>query len=315
MSNSRYLITGGTGLVGTALSKLYPEARCISSSDCDLTDERETRSLFKTFRPTHVFHLAAKVGGVYDNKTNVEQYYYDNMKINLNTLKASEEFGVEKVVSLLSTCIYPDKPAYPLREETIHDGPPHSSNFGYAYAKRMLDIHSRAARQQKGLNFVCAVPNNIFGINDNFDAISSHVIPGMIRKIYESKCAEKSVTLWGDGSPVREFTCSDDIARALREVMERYQDDLPINIGNTNSISIKDLAKKICKNFNYTGDIIWDINMPNGQLKKPSSNDRFLKLSNFKYSNFDQELSKVCKWFEERYPNNIRGVQYDRYKL
>ena len=308
-SKETVLITGGTGLVGSALRQIYPSAICIGSKDYDLRIQSEVESMFAKHKPSHVFHLAAKVGGVLDNKTYLADYYNDNIMINTNVLRTAADNNVEKVVSLLSTCIYPDDTTYPLDENNIHAGPPHPSNYGYAYAKRMLDIHSRAIRSQKNLNFVCAVPNNIFGKNDNFDLRSSHVIPAIIRKVYEAKQKTRAVTLWGDGSPIREFTHSTDVAKALKIVMDTYNDPSPINIGNSYSISIKSLAEKICKNFDYDGGIIWNTDKPTGQMKKPSSNKKFLSLTNFQYGNFDNQLKSVCRWFESNYPKKIRGVQ------
>ena len=155
---SRILVTGGSGMIGSALKNVLPGATYISSKDCDLTDAKETIRLFKYHEPEKVVHLAAKVGGVHANTAYIGDFYCQNMYINTNVLEASRLTGVEKVISLLSTCVYPDKAVYPLTEEQIHSGPPHESNFGYAHAKRMLDVQSRAYRQQYGCNFVTAIP-------------------------------------------------------------------------------------------------------------------------------------------------------------
>ena len=149
-------------------------------------------------------------------------FYTENMKINTNILHGAYTHNVTKVVSLLSTCVYPDKASYPLTEEQIHNGSPHKSNYAYAYAKRMLDIQSQAYHDQYGCNFVTAVPNNLYGEHDNFHLKDSHVIPAMIRKMYEAKETQTDVVLWGDGSPLREFTYSPDLAQILLFVLENY---------------------------------------------------------------------------------------------
>jgi len=216
------LVTGGTGLVGHALQKVLPNAVYLSSKDYDLRNYDECLSMIRKYMPEHVFHLAAKVGGVKANSDFAAEFYYDNILINTNVLNASYNNNVEKVVSLLSTCVYPNKVNYPLTEDQIHNGEPHQSNFAYAYAKRMLDVQSRSYRKQYGCNFITAVPNNLFGENDNFDLENSHVIPAIIRKIHEANVNNKNVVLWGDGSPTREFTYSLDLANILLFILEKY---------------------------------------------------------------------------------------------
>ena len=181
------LVTGGTGMVGVALQKLIPDAIFIGSKHFDLKSKEEVSKMFAYYEPEYVIHLAAKVGGVKANKDFLADFYYDNIMINTNVLECAKDYKVKKLLSLLSTCIYPDSVCYPLLEKNIHEGEPHESNFAYAYAKRMLDVQSRAYREQHGCNFITAVPNNLFGENDNFDYNNSHVIPAIIRKIYEAK--------------------------------------------------------------------------------------------------------------------------------
>jgi GDP-L-fucose synthase len=198
---------------------------------------------------------------------------------------------------------------YPLTEDQIHNGEPHRSNFGYAYAKRMLEVYSRAIRSLYGLKYITAVPNNIYGPKDNFDLENSHVIPAMIRKFYEAKIKNTDVVLWGTGEPLREFTYSTDIARALLLLLENYEGQSPINIGTTREFSIKEVSEVISREIGFKGKIIWDTNMPTGQLKKPSSNKKFLDMfPNFCYTDAETGLKKTCKWFIDNYPN-IRGVR------
>jgi len=305
---SNILVTGGSGMVGSSLKKILPNATYVSSKTCDLRKEKETNDLFSDINPDYVIHLAARVGGVKANFEYLGDFYYDNSLINSHVLEASRKFKVKKVISLLSTCIYPDNVEYPLTEDQIHNGPPHFSNYAYAYAKRMLDVQSRAYRAQHGCNFITAVPNNLFGEEDNFDLENSHLIPAIIRKIHEAKLNNGDVVLWGDGSPRREFTYSTDLARILLFLLKNYDDQDPINIGNTNEYSVKEVAEKISKILKFSGNITWDINKPKGQYKKPSSNSKLINLGWKKeeYTAFDDSLYNTCQWFLKKYPN-IRG--------
>ena len=303
----RILISGGTGLVGSAFSRVKTDHDLIllGSSDCDLRNPQATREMIEKQKPDAVIHLAAKVGGVKGNFDYVADFFYENIAINTNILEESRRQGVPKVLSLLSTCIYPDNPTYPLSEEQVHSGEPHFSNFGYAYAKRMLEVHSRAIRRQYGLKYITAIPNNIYGPNDNFDLENGHVVPAIIRKMHENKYP----TLWGTGAPLREFTYSEDIARALLLLVENYDGEQPINIGNTNQVSIKKMAETILVHFDNVERIEWDTSKPEGQFKKPSSNKKFIDLfPNFCYTDMDVGLEKTINWFKKSYPN-IRGVK------
>lgn len=278
----------------------------LTNSSFDLRYSENALALLDHYKPDAIIHLAAKVGGVKSNMDYLGEFYHDNIMINTNLLEAARVHKVEKVVSLLSTCVYPDKVVYPLTEDQIHTGPPHSSNYGYAYAKRMLDIQSQAYRDQYGCNFVTAVPNNLFGENDNFHLENSHVLPAIIRKIYEAKHFGKDVELWGDGEPLREFTYSEDVARALLLVLEKYDERYPINIGNPEEVSIKQLAQMIAEILKFEGEIVWDASKPKGQFKKPSDNSKFASLCQMSYTPLAKALKKTCDWFIMNYPN-VRG--------
>ena len=297
-------------MVGTAFRDIASEHELllVGSADYDLRRSNDCRRMVVDSQPDAIIHLAAKVGGVKGNIDYVADFFRDNIMINTNVLQIAMEFKVPKVLSLLSTCIYPDNPTYPLTEEQIHDGEPHRSNFGYAYAKRMLEVHSRAMRNQYGLNYITAVPNNIYGPKDNFDLQNGHVIPAMIRKFYEAKKSNSDVMLWGTGQPLREFTYSGDVAKALLFLLENYEDQSPINIGMTRQISIKKVSEIISKEINFTGNIIWDTTKPEGQFKKPSSNKKFLDMyPDFVYTELEAGLKETISWFTDNYPN-IRGL-------
>ena len=188
----RVLVTGGSGMVGKALQNILPDDRhgkifYLSSKDCDLTNYSEVEKLFNYYKPRCVIHLAAKVSGMKGNMDALGTHFRDNIMMNTNVIDLSQRFGVRKLLSTLSTCVYPDKAEYPLKEETIHNGEPHWINLGYGYSKRMIDVQCRAYRNQFGCNFVNIIPNNLFGKHDNFHLTESHVIPSVIRKVYEAK--------------------------------------------------------------------------------------------------------------------------------
>ena len=307
----KILVTGGTGMVGSAFKNIETkhELILVGSKDYNLRLGSDCRCMIADVQPDAIIHLAAKVGGVKGNTDYVADFFRENVLMNTNLLDAAKNQNIKKVVSLLSTCVYPDTVTYPLTEDQIHNGEPHPSNFGYAYAKRMLEVHSRAIRQQYGLNYVTAVPNNLYGKNDNFDLENGHVIPAIIRKLYEAKKAEKPPVFWGSGRALREFTYSDDIAKSLLSLAENYDGAAPVNIGKTGEISIWTLVRKICKLIEYEGEVIWDDQKPEGQYRKPSCNQKFLKICpNFKYTSLDDGLKATCDWFVKTYPG-VRGVK------
>lgn len=308
MLSKRILVTGGDGLVGHAFRKVVPHAIFLSFKDVDLRDESQTMNCFKYIKPHYVIHLAAKVGGIAANYNFTGTFFTDNIRINTNVLDACKNYKVEKIVSFLSTCIYPDKENYPLVEDHIHNGEPHFTNFGYAYAKRMLHIQSRAYRRQYGCNFLCVVPNNLYGENDNFDLQNAHVIPALIRKIHEAKINNNSLNIWGDGEVYREFTYVNDVVKIVNSLLtSSYAEDMPLNIGNPTEILLNDVIKRLCEIMDFCGEIKYDITKPKGQLRKPSSNARLLKLMAVEYITLQEGLKKTCDWFVENYPN-VRGV-------
>jgi GDP-L-fucose synthase len=321
------LITGGSGLLGKALidaaksqniSCYNPTSKELNLldfgsvkkylADCECFDAQGIYSKFN-----YAIHLAAKVGGVKANSNELGSFYSTNININVNFLQACLEHSIPKVVSVLSTCVYPDAPyvSYPLTEEQLHLGPPHDSNFGYAYAKRMLDVQTRAYRKQFGVSYVTVIPNNMFGKYDNFHLENSHVLPALMRKIWEAKLNNHpTVEIWGDGSPLREFTYAGDIARILLKVSEEYNEEHPLNIGNTEEHSIASVAKKLVEYLEYDGKLVFNTDKPSGQFRKPSSNKRLLEKTSWRaedYTPFDIALKKTCDWFKIAYPN-VRGL-------
>lgn len=273
----------------------------ISTSDCDLSKSADIiNKISENKNIKTVIHCAAKVGGVKSNTENVADFFDKNIKINTNVMNVCKEKKL-KLISILSTCVYPDSDfvKYPLTEDQLHMGPPHPSNFGYAYAKRMLDVQSRAYRQQYGCNFITVIPNNLYGANDNYNLESGHVVPALIKKFYEAKkSGNDSVTVWGTGSALREFTFARDAAKIILWLARNYDEPGPVNIGNTEQVSIRELSKIISEIVGFNGKIIFDITKPEGQYKKPSSNKKLKQLGwNEKYTPLKNGLTETFQKF------------------
>jgi len=305
-------VFGGTGLLGHALSLTATGRSVCSFSSKDIDLSQSDKCIKKTFTHNDAWiNAAARVGGVKANTDFIADFYHQNIMIGSNVLSLAKLHQVKKLISVLSTCIYPDSQfvTYPLTENQLHKGPPHHSNFGYAHAKRMLDVASRAYRQQYESNFITVVPNNLYGPNDNYDLNSGHVIPSLIRKFFEAHLNRQDVTVWGTGKPLREFTYSKDAANVMWWLLDNYNDENPINIGNTDEISIGDLAQLIGKIIGYKGNIKFDTSKPEGQYRKPTSNEK-LKLTgiDFKYTPLEKGLSETIEQFIKCYPI-VRGLK------
>jgi len=304
------LVTGATGLLGSEILHEKPDSIGLTSKDCNLIESNQAILSLEKGRVDTVIHCAARVGGVKANSDYVADFFDDNVRMNMSVLEACKEKNF-KLISVLSTCIYPDAPyvKYPLTEEQLHMGPPHVSNFGYAYAKRMLDVQSRAYRNQHGCNYITVIPNSLYGLNDNYSLESGHVIPALIRKFYEAKINGHShVEIWGSGKPLREFTFAKDAAKIILWLAENYDESEPINIGNPEQVSIESLAHAIAEEIGYKGGTKFDSSKPDGQYKKPSSNERLRSLGwTGEYTPLRDGLRETIKSFVDRYPN-VRGV-------
>ncbi|XP_058030365.1 GDP-L-fucose synthase isoform X3 [Ahaetulla prasina] len=295
----RILVTGGSGLVGKAIQKVVADGEqrpdekwiFVSSKEADLTNAAETAALFEKHKPTHVIHLAAIVGGLFRNLNHNLEFWRKNIHINDNVLQAAFESGVQKVVSCLSTCIFPDKTTYPIDETMIHNGPPHSSNFGYAYAKRMIDVQNRAYFEQHSCHFTATIPTNIFGPHDNFSIENGHVLPGLVHKVYLAKKNGTNITVWGTGKPRRQFIYSLDLARLFIWVLREYNEIDPIilSVGEEEEVSIREAAECIAKAMDFKGQLLFDESKSDGQFKKTASNAKLRRyLPDFQFTPFDQ---------------------------
>ena len=294
----KLLVTGGTGLVGSAISADIK----ISSKDVNLKDLHETNAAFKVLNPTHVIHCAGKVGGLGGNLNAKGEYYYDNIMINTNVIEACRICREEKLICFLSTCVFPDKTTYPLTENMIHLGEPHNSNFGYAYAKRMADIQIRAYKEQYGLNYISVIPTNIYGPNDNFNIKNGHVLPSLIHKCYLAKKNNTDFEVWGSGTPLREFIYSKDVAKICKLLLERYNGEEPIILSSSIEYSIKQIVEIIVKLMDFKGNIKWLSNKPDGQYRKPADNSKLLSIiPDFKFTPIEVGLKETINWFITNY--------------
>ena len=232
------------------------------------------------------------------------EYLYDNVMINTNVIESARLAGVTNLVSFLSTCVFPDKVNYPLTEDQVHNGFPHNSNYPYAYAKRLADIQIRAYREQYGLKYTSVIPTNIYGPNDNFSLEHGHVVPMLLHKMYLAIQNKTDFRVWGTGKPLREFIYSKDVAELAKWAVENYDEQEPIIFTTSEEISIKDLVGLIAEEFNYRGNIIFETDKPDGQFRKPSSNDKLKRyLPDFKYTSIEQGIKETVKWFVENYDN------------
>jgi GDP-L-fucose synthase len=292
------LITGGGGMVGSAMQSPLKLTR----EYCDLSNPKQTTSLFKAIRPDGVIHCAGKVGGVGGNMNYKGEYFYDNLMINTNVIEAARQSGVKRLVAFLSTCVFPDDVQYPLTIDQIHNGEPHHSNYPYAYAKRMADIQIRAYREQYGLNYTSIIPSNIYGPNDNFSLEHGHVMPMLIHKLYLAKKNKTDFVVWGTGKPLREFIYSKDIAKISEWVLDNYDGEEPLIISGDEEISIKNLVEILVDEFKFKGKVIFDESKPDGQFRKPSDNSKIKELlPDFKYTPFEQGVKETVNWFIENY--------------
>jgi len=293
------LITGAGGLIG---STLKGDIIINGRSDLDLRNTEETFKFFKEKSPDTVIHTAAKVGGLGANMAYMSDFYIDNVLINSNVLEASRRSGVKKLISLLSTCIFPDNVEYPLTEFKVQEGEPHDSYLDYAYAKRVLVVRCRAIFNQHGLRYQCVIPTNVYGPNDNFSLTDGHVLPSLIHKCYLAKRSNKDFVVWGTGKPLREFIYSKDVGRLVDSLLLCEHSFDSLILSNSVEMPISHVAEEISRCMGFKGSIVYDKSKPDGQHRKPTSNARLKKiLPNFDFTPFEEGLSETVDWFIRNY--------------
>ena len=299
------LITGSSGLVGSAFQKISPGYNYnfifSTSSDADLTNYAETKKLFEIVKPHYVIHLAACVGGLYKNMNFKVDMLEKNLQINLNVLKCAYDVKVDKCVCILSTCIFPDKTTYPIDETMLHDGPPHFSNDAYAYAKRIMEVHCRAYNEQYNTNFSCIIPTNIYGPHDNYSLEDGHVIPSLIHKCYLAKEQQIPFEVRGSGAPLRQFIFSEDLAKIIMDCLELLNRENLI-VSTTEEYSIKDVAFHIAREFEYEEHIVFKKQYADGQFKKTAINEKLKsKIPDLKFIDIQEGIHRSVDFFKDNF--------------
>jgi GDP-L-fucose synthase len=283
LTGKRVFVAGHRGMVGSAVLRRLAEENCTvltaTRAEADLIDQAAVRAWFAREKPEVVVIAAAKVGGILANDSYPADFLYDNLMIEANVIEAARQNGVEKLLFLGSSCIYPKFAEQPIVEEALLTGPLEPTNEWYAVAKIAGIKLCQAYRRQHGCDYISAMPTNLYGPGDNFDLASSHVLPALIRKAHEAKLTDaENITIWGTGTPRREFLHVDDLADACVFLLKTYSDASHVNVGSGTDIAIYDLARMVCEIVGFAGDIVCDSTKPDGTPRKLMSSDMIQKM-------------------------------------
>lgn len=303
----KILVTGSSGLVGRALQKVvqeHPEDPheyiYLTSKNGGLTLETHVATIFEKYKPDTVIHLAANVGGLFKNMHQKAAMLEDNTLMNTLLLKYARIHNVKKLVIVLSTCIFPDG-VVPLTEEKLHMGPPHPSNEGYSYAKRLMEVHARILSQQHNMTTLCMTPTNLYGEYDNFDLQNAHVLPALIRKCYEAKVKQQPFVMCGTGKPLRQFLYSYDFAKmiyqALHDPTLTQAHHFICSPPSSQEVTIEQVGKTIAALFDYEHAITFDPSYADGQYKKTVEPNPYF--THFSFTPFEQGLYNTVEWFKQ----------------
>jgi GDP-L-fucose synthase len=311
-SESKIFIAGHRGLVGSALVRQltnqgYNNIVTKNRSLLDLTNQTQVEEFFAEERPEYVFLAAAKVGGIGFNKENPADFIRENLQIQTNVIDSAYRNGCKKLLFLGSACIYPKHAPVPIKEEYLMTAPLEETNIGYSLAKIAGYMMCKKYTEQYGFNTVSVMPNNLYGINDNFVIEQCHVIPSFINKFITAKDKNlSSVTCFGDGSPTREFLFSDDLADGLIFLMNNYDDPEIINIGPDREVSIKELSELVSKLVGYEGELFWDTLKPNGTPRRALDTSKMTSLGWKSKTSLEDGLKITIDWFLKNRSNYVR---------
>lgn len=304
---SKIYVAGHNGLVGSAIVRLlkkegYKNLVLRTRAELDLMDQKKVADFFKKEKPEYVFLAAAKVGGIVANQSMPAFFIHENLVIQNNIIHEAYLSGVKKLLFLGSSCIYPRLSPQPIKEEYLLTSEPEPTNKAYVIAKIAGITMCQSYNRQYGTNFISVMPTNLYGPNDNFDPITSHVFPALIQRFHEAKKNNlKEIIIWGTGSPKREFLHVDDMADACLFLMKNYNDSEIINIGTGSDLSIKSLVGKIKKTIGYNGKIIWDKTKPDGAPRKLLNVNKLHKLGWKHKINLDEGIKKTHEWYKKNY--------------
>jgi len=301
----KYLVAGGSGLVGSAIVRELENRKFdvigISRKNVDLLNRTATFEYLSKNKPDVVIDAAAKVGGIGGNNAFPVEFLTENIQIQSNLMDAAHAAGVDKFVFLGSSCIYPRFAEQPIKEEFILTGPLEATNSAYAIAKIAGIELIKSYRKEYGYKWISVMPTNLYGPNDNFDLETSHVLPALIRKFVDARISgADTVTLWGTGEPLREFLHVDDLSKAIILCLEKYDDDLHINIGSGSEISIRNLAQKIAMHAKFMGEIVWDKSKPDGTPRKILDINRISDLGWKPTISLDDGIKDTVEWYQHR---------------
>ena len=296
------LVAGGSGLVGSAivreLKRLNQDVVGISSKDVNLLDRIKTFEFVNNLKPNVVIDAAARVGGIGSNNSYPAEFLSQNLQMQSNLMDSAHAANVSKFVFLGSSCIYPRDCIQPIKEDYLLTGELEQTNSAYAVAKIAGIELIKSYRKEYGHKWISVMPTNMYGPNDNFDLENGHVLPVLIRKFIEAKQSGSGhVTLWGSGSPLREFLHVDDLARAIVLCMDKYDESQQINVGSGHEVSIKELAAKISSAVGFRGEIIWDSSKPDGTPRKVLDSSRIAKLGWKPLISLDQGIATTVEWY------------------
>lgn len=306
---SKIYIAGHRGLVGSAIlrvlqSKGYLNLVMRTRSELNLTDQKTISEFFTAEKPEYVFLAAAKVGGILANDTFPADFIRENLAIQNNVIHEAYKAGVKKMLFLGSSCVYPKDCPQPIREEYLLTGPLEETNKAYAVAKIAGIIMCQSYNKQYGCNFISVMPTNTYGPGDNFDPITSHALPGIIRKFHDAKIQKASkVTLWGTGTPRREFIFVDDLAEACVFLMDNYEDQEMVNIGVGEDVTILELAEIIKKVISFEGQIEWDKTKPDGVKQKLLDVSKLHSLGWRHKTDLTPGIKNTYDWYQQQYGN------------
>jgi GDP-L-fucose synthase len=304
-------VTGGGGFLGSyVVERLRAdgiEPFVPRRAEYDLTRADDAARLFRDARPDMVLHLAAEVGGIGANQLNPGRYWFANLAMGLNVLEQSRLADLDKLLVLGTICVYPKDTPVPFREDDIWNGYPEETNAPYGIAKKSLLVGCQTYREQYGLNSIYLLPVNLYGPGDNFDPVTSHVIPALIRKMIDAQeRGDREIVLWGDGSPTREFLYVADCAEAIVLAARRYNGADPVNLGTGREISIRDLAGLVAELTGYDGEIRWDASRPNGQPRRSLDTSRARELFGFTATTtFRDGLQQTIDWYRATAPAHL----------
>lgn len=302
LAGKRVFVAGHRGLVGSAVVRRLASEECTiliaTRAECDLTRQADVEAWMEANRPDAIFMAAAKVGGILANDTYPADFIYQNLMIEANLFEAAFRSGVGKFLFLGSSCIYPKLAPQPIAEESLLTGPLEPTNQWYAVAKIAGIKLGQAYRRQHGCDFISAMPTNLYGPGDNFDLNSSHVMPALIRKAHEAKISgAESITMWGTGSPRREFLHCDDLADACVFLMKHYSDAEHVNVGSGEDVTILDLTKIVKEAVGFTGEIVHDLSKPDGTPRKLMSADKMLGMGWKPRISLEEGIAGTYDWF------------------